>query len=156
LIFGCNLRGAGFHFHQDAVPSLKAKNAPLVNQQPVVTTVFYEKPNSDSGKEIVMWKPILNFSPVGDKSTGAGEYLGARCVRTLHGMVHVQRAGLQKSSLHGIFHMPHSTDERQGYRVAITARITKPNAEETLSEFLHTYTEELGPEGALQLCPDGN
>lgn len=73
LIFGCNLRGAGFHYHQDAVPSLKAKNAPLIPRQPVVTTVFYEQPQVDSGKELVLWKPILNFSPVQSKSSGTGE-----------------------------------------------------------------------------------
>jgi hypothetical protein len=73
LIFGCNLRGAGFHYHQDAVPSLKAKNAPLIPRQPVVTTVFYEQPQVDSGKEVVLWKPILNFSPVQSKSSGTGE-----------------------------------------------------------------------------------
>jgi len=150
LIFGCTLRGAGFHFHQDAVPSLKAKNAPLIPNQPVVTTVFYEKPECDSGKEIVMFKPILNFSPIGDKSTGTGEYLGARAIPTYHGMVHVQRAGLQKYAVHGIFHAPNTT-ERQGYRVAITARITKPNADESLHEYMRQYKVELGPDGDLQL-----
>lgn len=64
LIFGCNLRGPGFHYHQDAIPGLVAKNAPLVPKQPVVTSIFYESPVQDSGKEVVLWKPNLNFSPV--------------------------------------------------------------------------------------------
>jgi hypothetical protein len=64
LIFGLNLRRSGFHYHQDAIGSLKAKNAPLLPRQPVVTTVFYEKPEADEGKEIVLWKPLLNFDPL--------------------------------------------------------------------------------------------
>ena len=65
-----------------------------------------------------------------------GEFLRARAVPTLHGMVHVQRAGLQKNAVHGIFHAPNAT-ERKGHRVAITARITKPNAEDTLHAYMH-------------------
>ena len=62
LIFGMNLRGSGFHYHQDSIPNLTAKNAPLLPNQPVVTTVLYEHID-DSGKECVFWKPILNFTP---------------------------------------------------------------------------------------------
>lgn len=56
IVFGLNLRGGGFHYHQDADMGYKhgpresaPKNAPLVRRQPVVTTVFYERPE-DSGK----------------------------------------------------------------------------------------------------------
>ena len=56
IVFGLNLRGGGFHYHQDADMGYQhgpresaPKNAPLVRRQPVVTTVFYERPE-DSGK----------------------------------------------------------------------------------------------------------
>jgi|Transcript_15416 hypothetical protein len=111
LIFGCNLRGTGFHCHQDAVPSLKAKNAPLIRRQPVVTTVFYEQPQVGSGKEVVLWKPILNFSPVQSKSSGTREYLGARVLPTLHGIVNAQRAEFNRV----LFMVPfmHPTQRRE-------------------------------------------
>ena len=165
LIFGCNLRGPGFHYHQDAIPGLHAKNAPLVAHQPVVTTVFYERPDVDSGKELVLWKPLLNFSPVvgghnnqANAASGSAdgssntEYHAARAVSTTHAMIHVQRAGLQKIAVHGIFHAPDAS-ERQGYRVAITARITKPNndAEASLRPFEHQYCATFGPEGDVKL-----
>lgn len=80
LIFGLNLRRSGFHYHQDAIGSLKAKNAPLLPRQPVVTTVFYEKPEADEGKEIVLWKPLLNFDP-----SDSSLFTAARGVVTTHG-----------------------------------------------------------------------
>ena len=107
IIFGLNLRRSGFHYHQDTIASLKAKNgeshcvslnctfsyvniasiqftlrtkAPLVGKQPVVTTVYYEKPDEDNGKELVLWKPILNFKPREDSL-----YMAARGVQTTHG-----------------------------------------------------------------------
>ncbi|KAL9190182.1 hypothetical protein ACHAXT_007393 [Thalassiosira profunda] len=101
LIYGLNLRRSGFHYHQDTIASLKAKNAPLVGRQPVVTTVYYEKPETDNGKELVLWKPMMNFKPRDDSL-----YAAARGVQTLHGMVHVQKAGLQSKAQHGIFHAP--------------------------------------------------
>jgi len=178
LIFGLNLHGPGFHYHQDSIPSLAAKNAPLVPNQPVVTTVIYECPDQDSGKEVVLWKPLLNFSPVvgsnnkhsiddddddydnvdHNNSISAGNntnYLAARAVSTTHGMIHVQHAGLQKKAVHGIFHAPggESTSERQGYRVAITARITKPDAEASLRAHEHQYRATFGPEGNVGLPP---
>jgi hypothetical protein len=150
LIFGCNLRGSGFHYHQDSIPDLKAKNAPLVPRQPVVTTVFYENPKRDSEKEMVLWKPLLNFSPINNDESSRGEYLAARAVSTTHGMIHVQRSGLQKSAVHGIFHAP-GANERQGYRVAITARITKPDAAVCLRDYENVYCAEFGPNGDVQL-----
>ena len=143
VIFGCNLRGAGFHYHQDAIPSLEAKNAPLVPRQPVVTTVFYEYPLEDEGKEVVLWKPTLNFSPTKGENN---EYVAARAIRTAHGMVHVQQAGLQKEALHGIFHAP-MEEKRKGWRVAITARIAKPK----VSLEKYTYAAKFGPDGNMQL-----
>lgn len=155
-----------FHYHQDAIPGLHAKNAPLVAHQPVVTTVFYERPDVDSGKEeLVLWKPLLNLSPVvgghnnqanaASNSADGGsntEYHAARAVSTTHAMIHVQRAGLQKIAVHGIFHAPDAS-ERQGYRVAITARITKPYnvAEASLRPFEHQYCATFGPEGDVKL-----
>ena len=149
LIFGCNLRGTGFHYHQDAIGGLKAKNDPLMDLQPVVTTIFYEHPGTDSGKEIVLWKPLLNFS-----SAGSGVYDAARGVLTTHGMIHLQKAGLQSKALHGIFHAPGTKSERQGYRVAITARIAKPDADEIVQGFSKrgSYCDEFGPGGAFKLA----
>jgi hypothetical protein len=146
LIFGCNLRGAGFHYHQDAIGELKPKNVPLVPRQPVVTTVFYEQPEVDSEKEAVLWKPVLNFAV-------SGEYEAARAVRTSHGMIHVQRSGLQKISKHGIFHAPQNEEERQGYRVAITGRIAKPDAMEIIQDYIQkgSYCAEFGPGGENHL-----
>ena len=108
LIFGLNLRGSGFHYHQaplsannlysgdhapapsctriaharisprgipscamaqDADMGLKQgakacapKNAPLLKEQPVVTSVFYQSPQDDSGKEA--YSSRLSFSHV--------------------------------------------------------------------------------------------
>ncbi len=74
LIFGLNLRSAGFYYHQDAdVAGLSAKNAPLKPSQPVVTTVLYEKPGADSAKEVVLWRPTLNWD------TSTPTYFGSAC-----------------------------------------------------------------------------
>lgn len=144
IIFGYNQSGAGFHYHQDAVSELKAKNSSLIPRQPVVTTVVYQKSDKDSGKEVVLWKPLLNFS-----SAGSEIYSAARAVLTTHGMMHVQQAGLQSKALHGVFHAPHDTNHRKGYRVAITARISKLNGDEIVQEFSRkgSYCEEYGPGG---------
>jgi hypothetical protein len=84
-------------------------------------------------------------------------YMAARAVQTPHGKVHVQRAGLQKDALHGIFHTPIFVNdkpppvsrERVGYRVAITARINETNADELLTPFLEKgkYCRVYGPDG---------
>lgn len=169
LIFGANLAGAGFHYHQDSIGDLKAKNAPLVAKQPVVTTVLYDKPVDDQGKELVLWKPILNFTPQRSSSAAVNaavvvgknkgnvpatgsEYLAAVALPTTHGMIHVQRAGIQSKALHGIFHNP-GTTARVSFRVAVTARITKPNAAELVDVFQKqgVYMKEYGPAGELQL-----
>lgn len=151
LIFGLNLRRSGFHYHQDAIGSLKAKNAPLLPRQPVVTTVYYQKPQLDDGKEMVLWKPLMNFKPKDDSL-----YMAARGIVTSHGMVHVQKAGLQSKVEHGIFRTPcNSSDEamdidpRMGYRVAVTARITYDDSENRLEPFLKGdhYNVIIGPEG---------
>ena len=116
LILGLNLRSAGFYYHQDAeIAGLRAKNAPLVPYQPVVTTVLYEAPHTDSGKEVVLWKPCLNWE------AKDGIFTAARALQTSQGTVHVQRAGLQRQTKHGVFHMP-GRGAREGWRVAITAR----------------------------------
>lgn len=136
--------------------------------QPVATTVFYERPDLDDGKEVVNWKPAINWTSVQAKSgkisaaeVGQEErgtrnnnyYLSPRTVRTFHGMIHIQRAGLQKDALHGIFHAPGDEDERKGYRVAITARVAWPDAEERLAPFIEKgeYCRTLGPDGQDKL-----
>jgi len=161
LIFGLNLRRSGSHYHQDMIDLLKAKNAPLVSRQLVVTTVYYEKLEDDNGKELVLWKPILNFNPRDDSL-----YMAARGIQTLHGMVHVQRAGLQSYTQHGVFHTPifedgdiePVSDARRGYRVAITARITFPDSDKRLEPYLENdhYSSVLGPDGNKTICLSRN
>lgn len=159
IVFGCNLRGPGFHYHSDAIPGFAAKNAPLLPRQPVVTTVFYESPTQDSGKEVVLWRPTHNFSAIVPTVTEGKEgftraddsYHAARALVTTHGMVHVQRAGLQDASVHGIFHTPGETAPRHGYRVAVTARITKADREDCLQPHLASYMATLGPLGDTTL-----
>ena len=146
LIFGLNLRSAGFYYHSDAeVPGLPAKNAPLVPNQPVVTTVLYAAPDEDGGKELVLWRPSLNFDV-------AGPFSAARALQTPHGCAHIQRAGLQRQTKHGVFHAP-GTAARESWRVALTARVTKANAA-ALTEACATrkaYSEHFGPEGEWTL-----
>jgi hypothetical protein len=119
----------------------------MVPHQPVVTSVFYFEPEHDSGKEVVLWRPILNFP------FEIAEYQAVRALSTSHGMIHVQRAGLQKMAVHGILHAPQNREERRGCRVAITARITKPNAEKLVQPYIQrgSYCTELGPNGDKQL-----
>jgi hypothetical protein len=148
IIFGANLRGAGFHYHQDAVSSLKAKNACLMPRQPVVTTVVYQKPEMDNGKEVVLWKPLLNFR-AGSSSSQCELYHAARALSTTQGLMHIQQAGLQSKACHGVFHTPNDTNPRQGYRVAITARVSKVDAAAIAQEFFQkgSYCQEYGPDG---------
>lgn len=76
------------HYHQDAVSSLPEKNACLMPRQPVVTTVVYQKPDEESGKEVVLWKPMLNFSAkTRDGSVLSDLYAAARAVPTTNGIM---------------------------------------------------------------------
>jgi hypothetical protein len=148
LIFGLNNRAAGFAFHHDAeIPGLKAKNAPLVPYQPVVTTIVYERPGVDSSKEMVVWKPSQNWDWDPNPLSGS-----ARAIVTPHGCAHIQRAGLQRATKHGVFHNPF-TPAREGWRVALTARVAKVDAAELLDEHIVTgaYVEQLGPDGQWRL-----
>ena len=161
---------------------LKPKAAVLEKRQPVVTTVMYENPTEDSGKETVLWKPLNNLRSdqavptelaeaarkhsetilrnvtAEQRETNRGLYLAARGLKTTHGMVHVQRAGLQSAAQHGIFHTPMGvildaeedvSTQRKGYRVAITARITRPEAVDQVRAYLEKdqYQMVLGPDG---------
>ena len=134
------------------VIGLLAKNAPLTPYQPVVTTVLYEKPSADSAKEVVLWKPALNW----DHDTPTF-FRAARGIETCHGMAHIQRAGLQLGTKHGVFHS--SAEEhgvRTGWRVALSARITRPDAVERVEghRAAGKYSQELGPDGDWSLRRD--
>lgn len=147
LIFGLNLRSSGFYYHQDAeLPGLGAKNAPLVPWQPVVTTVLYGDPARDSGKEVLLFRPALNWE------ASHGAFTAARALRTPHGTAHIQRAGLQRSAKHGVFHAP-GTPPRESWRVALTGRVAKPNANELVESWdaRGEYSETFGPDGQWQL-----
>ena len=148
LIFGANMRGAGFHYHQDAISEMRAKNSSLMPCQPVVTSILYEQPEQDSGKEVVLWKPVLNWP-----SSRSDLYSAARAVQTVHGTIHVQSAGLQSKAQHGVFHTPSDSEQRQGYRVAITARISKRNANAIVDNFAAraSYREQIGPDGDVTM-----
>ena len=151
LIFGLNLRSAGFYYHQDSdVGCLPAKQAPLLPRQPVVTTVLYERAE-DANKEVVLWQPVLNWEH--DTRT---VFKAARGLLTDHGTVHVQRAGLQVGARHGVFHAA-SKLKREGWRVALSARITHP-ADVTAARLepfrvKGAYTAEWGPDGDYTLPP---
>lgn len=81
---------SGFYYHQDAeIPGLPAKNAPLLPYQPVVTSVLYSQPDVDSGKEVLLFRPLLNWDAM------EGPFSAARALRTVHGTAHIQRSGLQ-------------------------------------------------------------
>lgn len=109
--------------------------------------MLYEQPQEDSGKEVVLWRPVLNW----DENTPT-YYHAARGLRTVHGTAHVQRAGLQKGAQHGIFHTPVTqAGERVGWRCALSARITWPDAEERLEPFILQYKASFGPEGQWTL-----
>ena len=147
LIFGLNLRSSGFYYHQDAeTAGLKPKNAPLVPCQPVVTTVLYAQPTIDQEKEVVLWRPRLNWEP------REGPFTAVRALTTPHGMVHIQRAGLQKGTKHGVFHAPRRP-KRQSFRVALTARITHVNAPAIVANHVAQgeYSGQFGPEGKWTL-----
>ena len=137
--------GCSFYYHADAeLPGLPSKNAPLVPYQPVVTTVFYDA-GADSGKELVMWRPSLNFDVT-------GPFSAARALQTPHGCAHVQRAGLQRQTKHGVFHVP-GKPMRESWRVALTARVTKMDATALTNELAErgAYSERFGPDGAWTL-----
>jgi len=147
LIMSLNVRSSGFYYHQDDMRDVEAKCAPLVRKQPVVTTVFYEKPE-DEGKESVLWRPIDNWQPRGDT------FSAARCLVTTQGVAHVQRAGLQAKAKHGVMHTP-GTSGRSGYRVALTGRITHTDAAQRVEEHVGKghYSCTLGPDGSWHLPP---
>lgn len=157
IVFGLSLAASGFHYHQDSMAGLKPKNAPMLDRQPVVTTVFYEKPESDSGKECVFWKPLVNFTPRVSSTESPCPtrsedlYIAARAVPTLHGVMHVQMSGLQSRAMHGVFTRPAPKGEqlgpREGYRVSITARIAHRNALDRMEPYLDVYKGCLGPSG---------
>lgn len=94
----------------------------MTPSQPVVTTVLYQKPEDDSGKETCFWIPTGHdddwnksfLSKNNFSDTYENMYLGRNQVCTTHGMVHIQKAGIQSHSKHGVFHSL-GTDSRKGY-----------------------------------------
>ena len=72
------------------------------------------------------------------------------------------KAGLQSKAQHGIFHAPvfaegesqPRVEDRQGYRVAITARITFEDSESRIQPYVENdhYSFALGPNGNKTLC----
>ena len=90
----------------------------------------------------MLWRNALNWDCRG------GTYCAARGLRTTHGVVHVQRAGLQATTKHGVFHSL-GAPPRSGYRVALTARITFPDAAARVERFVEqkAYRAHFGPTG---------
>lgn len=111
-----------------------------------VTTVIYGDPAADSGKEVLLFRPVLNWQ------ASEGAFTAARALRTPHGTVHIQRAGLQRVAKHGVFHAP-STPPREAWRVALTGRVAKPDAAALVEEWAAkgAYSETFGPDGQWQL-----
>ena len=101
---------------------------------------------NDQVSRFVVWR-AQNWD--GDTRTF---FRAARGLVTTQGTVHVQRAGLQRGTKHGIFHSP-STPKREGWRVAISARITRADAVARVDGFCSSgcYSMELGPEGEWRL-----
>lgn len=140
---------------QDAeIPGLKAKNTPLVPYQPVVTTVLYECPDQDASKEMVVWRPLLNWES--GASFEGPLATSARAITTPHGCVHIQRSGIQRTTKHGVFHSP-GAPAREGWRVALTARVAHPDAADRVNVFVQekVYCCEFGPDGRWTL-PESN
>ena len=131
-------------YHADQVEGLLAKDVTMVPQQPVATTVLYEKPGTegdvvDDGKDSVFWipKPLAGASRHNGQSRFGGTYDNEYCafmsLQTSHGGEHIQAAGQQQIAKHGVFPtLPIGRADkfkpREGARVAVTARISTENA----------------------------
>ena len=105
-----------------------------------------EPPPTQEAAEPPLTAPHLNWE------AREGAFTAARALATPHGMAHVQRCGLQRATKHGVFHYPRR-ERREGWRVALTARITKPDAAGRVANFVveGAYSEQIGPEGKWQL-----
>ena len=130
IVFGLAWRGSGFSYHRDQIRELQAKDVPLCENQAVSTTVLYEKPQLDSGKETVCWLPLKGWKYYG--ASYDNPYLAKYQLQTFHGTEHVQSSGLQNTSKHGVVHTL-GTGVRQGARIAVTARICYLNATERVN-----------------------
>jgi len=120
LIFSARVRGSGFWWHSDQVAGQETQTT-LAPRQPVATLVLYEQPDADGRKDVVRWRPTANFDDLAP-SLGC-----ARTLRTADGMVHLQREGLQRFAKHAVLHAPGAAP-RVGARVAVTARVARPDA----------------------------
>ena len=126
--------------------TLKEKNMTMSPEQPVCTTVLYQHA-VDEGKETVFWIPTPIGDGIGedkwnksmrdsfDSDTYTNPYLARNSAVTYHGLEHIQRAGLQKHSKHGVFHTL-GTEQRTGGRIAITSRVSHSDSCDKLSKFL--------------------
>ena len=106
-----------------------AKDVTMVPNQAVATTVLYEKPDLDSGKESVHWISKTS-SDLSDrwKNTFTNPYQSMYFLPTYHMSEHVQFESLQSISKHAVLHtLPKSSSggsSRKGRRIAITSRIS--------------------------------
>lgn len=92
IIFTCNMRGTGFHYHktpEHRTRSNLSSQQSCANIRILITARRW------------YWKPLLNFSTA-PKESNVNNVAPADSISD--GVVHVQRAGLQKMAHHGIFH----------------------------------------------------
>ena len=82
------------------------------------------------------------------------------CLCKLFRRRYIAHSFYSSKALHGIFHTPVFENgepvarARQGYRVAITARITKADSDEILEPYVKNghYCAVYGPDGNKTLC----
>ena len=157
-------RGSGFGYHADQCSDLLAKDVTMVPEQAVCTTVLYEQPEKDSGKESVHWisKTSSDLSNRW-KNTFSNPYQSLCALRTYHMSEHVQTAGLQSISKHAVLHtLPQTSTggySRQGKRIAITSRIsyddnlsiTKANTMRNEENIKKNYANSIPSEGNITI-----
>lgn len=136
----------------------------MTEQQPVCTTVLYEKPGADKGKETIYWIPAFglgsgtkNSSKKYSDATYERPYCALCNLETSHGTEHVQSSGLQSISKHAVLHTSNK-GVRTGARVAITSRVSHPDAAARVEAFKaawkrgKVYKEEVGVQGTTTVA----